>query len=621
MLSCPAITIGKRQSVKRNSIGVSLVAIFLAYFCSPSARAQGVSYYDLVRQEFFTQATTNRASTGMAVTHDLFGALSPSSGISFESVILSSPGGARGWSLYLKQDVTSGRFFTSYEPGLTSHLARSAPGGQYLFETFLRGAATGLAFKAPLPGPANAYPPLRVSNFVEAQNVDASQPFTITWDKVAGMKVHDFLGVQVFATNGDQVFSMSLPAGLQTNLTLDAGTLQAGSNYNAEVYLIHYFTYGVSRSPLQFIREERATRFPLRTLNPAGVFRFASAGFVATNSDGVATITVERTEGSQGEVTVDYFSADGSASEGTNYLGASGTLSFKDGETSQTFDVSLLNDGVSNAPLTVHLTLANATGGARLATRPHSVLTILDAESAPGKNVEAYLLSKTEIYSQTNGTSVTQSNRSITSAFEVDLHPGFPGAITGATVQLPNRSMRQLGSGFANYQDFVGYAENFPSALSLNKAFPAGKYMLTIQTLMDGSVSIPVSLGVERKFSVPALTNWDQAQAIDAAVDFTLQLAPFASATTNDYIRIVIFDENGEYLVYTPNGFKPGVLPATTSSYTIPANTFGYGKRYEADLIFGKVVLPARQPNPGIKGGVVFLHTTVVFLNTIAGPG
>jgi hypothetical protein len=243
--------------------------------------------------------------------------------------------------------------------------------------------------------------------------------------------------------------------------------------------LTHYFLFGTNRFPAQFIGEERVTRFPLRTLNPAGVFAFASAGFVGHESDGSATITIARTQGNQGDVTVDYFSTEGTASDGTNYLGVSGTLSFPDGVTNQTFDVPLLNDGVSNAPLTVHLTLTNTTGGAGLAVRPHAVLTILDAESAVGTNVEAYVIGKGEIYSQTNATSVTQSNRSITSDIEVDVHPAFAGAVTGATVQLPNKTTKQLAGSFANYQDFYVYVEDFPSALSLNKAFPAGKYLLT----------------------------------------------------------------------------------------------------------------------------------------------
>src|SRR5207245_2233166 len=110
------------------------------------------------------------------------------------------------------------------------------------------------------------------------------------------------------------VFSSSLQNGSETNLTIDAGTLQPGSNYNAEVFLIHYFAFVTNRSPLQFIREERATRFPIKTLNPAGVLTFAATGFVGNESDGQATITVERTQGSQGDVTVDYFSEDGPAS-------------------------------------------------------------------------------------------------------------------------------------------------------------------------------------------------------------------------------------------------------------------------------------------------------------------
>src|SRR5438105_4851384 len=226
----------------------------LACHCSRSARAQDVWYYDLVRQEFFAQATTNRPATGAAVTHDLFGALAALPGSSLGSVTLSSPGGARGWSLDLNFNGT--RFLTSSQPDETYHLSRPAASGAYQFQV-LRTSGSIENFKATLPGPANAYAPPRVANFLEAQTVDASQPFTVRWDKVNGTRVHDFVGVQIFATNGDSVFSSSLQNGSETNLTIEAGRLQPGSNYNAEVFLIHYFAYVTTRSPLQFIREER----------------------------------------------------------------------------------------------------------------------------------------------------------------------------------------------------------------------------------------------------------------------------------------------------------------------------------------------------------------------------
>src|SRR5437667_9287405 len=308
--------------MKRNCwYGFLVFLMALASLCPRGMLAQDVRYYDLVRQEFFSQATTNRAATGTAVAHDLFGAVAPAFDGSLDSVILSSPGGARGWSLFLTYDGT--RFVTSSEPGETFHWLGPAPSGQYKFQV-LTASGVSETFKAALPGPANTFAPLRVANLSEAQGVDAAQPFTLRWDRLRGTKVHDFISVEILATNGDQVFVGPRQSGFETNFTLDAGTLQPASNYNARVLLIHYFAFGTNHSPVQFIREERATRFQLKTLNPAGVFRFASSGFLTNEADGQATITVERRQGSEGDVTVDYFSSDGTAYDGTNYVAVSG---------------------------------------------------------------------------------------------------------------------------------------------------------------------------------------------------------------------------------------------------------------------------------------------------------
>src|SRR5437667_10138178 len=99
--------------------GTSLV-MALGWSCSCSILAQDVRYYDLIRQEFFSQATTNRAATGTAVAHDLFGAVASAFGGSLASVTLSSPGGARGWSMSLSNNGTG--FVTALVPGETFHL-------------------------------------------------------------------------------------------------------------------------------------------------------------------------------------------------------------------------------------------------------------------------------------------------------------------------------------------------------------------------------------------------------------------------------------------------------------------------------------------------------------------
>jgi hypothetical protein len=51
---------------------------------------------------------------------------------------------------------------------------------------------------------------------------------------------------------------------------------------------------------------------------------------------GSLAITVRRTDGNVGAVTVDYATLDATASAGLDYLATSGTLFFADGQTSKT---------------------------------------------------------------------------------------------------------------------------------------------------------------------------------------------------------------------------------------------------------------------------------------------
>ena len=78
------------------------------------------------------------------------------------------------------------------------------------------------------------------------------------------------------------------------------------------------------------------------------------------------TFTVSRNGGDTGAVTVDYATADGTATAGSDYLSASGTLTFADGETSQTVTVEINGDVTAEGNEGFFVNLANATGGATI---------------------------------------------------------------------------------------------------------------------------------------------------------------------------------------------------------------------------------------------------------------
>jgi len=116
---------------------------------------------------------------------------------------------------------------------------------------------------------------------------------------------------------------------------------------------------------------------------PTGSFQFSSATYSVAENSASLTVTVSRVAGSAGAVSVDYASADGSATAGNDYSVVSGTLDFAAGQISQTIVVSLLDDASYEGNENFTLSLSNATGGASVAAPATTTITILENDPAP----------------------------------------------------------------------------------------------------------------------------------------------------------------------------------------------------------------------------------------------
>jgi Calx-beta domain len=115
----------------------------------------------------------------------------------------------------------------------------------------------------------------------------------------------------------------------------------------------------------------------------AGKVQLSAAAYSVSEKGSTATVTVTRTMGAAGDVTVPYTTANGTALAGTNYTGTSGVLTFDQGETAKTFTVDVLDDGVVTGNKTVLLKLGAPGGGAALGTRASAVLWIVDGGPPP----------------------------------------------------------------------------------------------------------------------------------------------------------------------------------------------------------------------------------------------
>ncbi|HEY0307069.1 MAG TPA: Calx-beta domain-containing protein [Acidobacteriaceae bacterium] len=108
------------------------------------------------------------------------------------------------------------------------------------------------------------------------------------------------------------------------------------------------------------------------TISPTpvpGTLSFINTSITVAQSSGTASLTVGRTVGSSGTVTVDYGTADATAIAGTNYTSTSGTLRWADGDaTAKTITVPINTMNSFSGTVAFTVTLASVTGNATLGT-------------------------------------------------------------------------------------------------------------------------------------------------------------------------------------------------------------------------------------------------------------
>jgi len=117
-----------------------------------------------------------------------------------------------------------------------------------------------------------------------------------------------------------------------------------------------------------------------------GTLAFSGTSYtVNENSTSVNAITVTRTGGSDGAVSVVVTPSGGSATAGTDYNNAPVTVSFKEGETTKTLTIPIVDDTSAETNETINLTLSSPTGGSTLGSQKTATVTILDDDKSAGE--------------------------------------------------------------------------------------------------------------------------------------------------------------------------------------------------------------------------------------------
>jgi Leucine-rich repeat (LRR) protein len=116
--------------------------------------------------------------------------------------------------------------------------------------------------------------------------------------------------------------------------------------------------------------------------------QLTSATYTITEDGGQATITVTRTDSSDGAVSVEYATSDETATNPDDYTQSTGTLYWSDSDTNdKTFPVEIIDDSQQENDETFIVSLGNPTGGAQLGTPDTAAVTITDNDSFSCKKV------------------------------------------------------------------------------------------------------------------------------------------------------------------------------------------------------------------------------------------
>lgn len=268
---------------------------------------------------------------------------------------------------------------------------------------------------------------------------------------------------------------------------------------------------------------------------------------ISEGDDGtsLAVFTVSLDNPSGKEITVDYFTADGSAIAGSDYEATSGTLTFAPGETTKTIEVAVAGDSLDEPNETLSLNLDNANNAVIEVLQATG--TIADDDNAPVATVD--------------GVSVVEDSEESTTAI--------------FTVSLNNPSGKEITLDYTTVDKSAVVGEDY-QATSGTLTFAPGETSQTIAVniLADSLDEIDEAFGIE----LSNLTNVI-ATITEATATITDNDEPPVVAIDN--ITLTELDEGTSSAVFTVTLDSPSAFEITVDYATVDGTAIA-GEDYAA---------------------------------------
>ena len=251
----------------------------------------------------------------------------------------------------------------------------NAAGSAFVYSTYLGGSDADSGNDIALDSSGNAY----VAGGTISTNFPTANPIQSTY---GGGAVDAFV-TKLNAAGSALVYSTYLGGG-----SLDrANAIAVDSCGSAYVSGITGSTNFTTLNPVQGTNGGGDDAFVTKISDGTTTLQFSQATYNVNEDVTFVNVTVQRTGDISTAVTVDYATADGTASERSDYTTALGTLRFAASETSKTVAVLVNEDSRVEGAEAFTITLSNPTGGASLAcTSATATIQIADDASEPSTN-------------------------------------------------------------------------------------------------------------------------------------------------------------------------------------------------------------------------------------------
>ncbi len=254
---------------------------------------------------------------------------------------------------------------------------------------------------------------------------------------------------------------------------------------------------------------------------------------------------------------------------------------------------------------------------------------LLMASPASAVDVELFGVHKGQAFVQTGAGAPTPAGSS-NYFFNVFVRAKRFNTLFGARVHPQGGVDRPLVIGHDfDFYNFWSATDFYASQAALDAAHPDTNYVLTLNTVNDGQVTVTFNLTGSAYPNAPHVANFPAAQAVRAEADFTLRWDAFTGGTTNDHIRIEIEDAPntnnvpetssplGQRIFRTGDPRDVAALDGTATFVVLPAGTLFPGHNYRARITFAKVTGVDTNSYPQVVGVAGYVARTEFTLHTV----